>query len=350
MPDKENTMRAMVLREYNSPLVLEQRPIPIIKRDQILLKVEACGICGTDLKITKGQLPSIIKLPHVPGHELGGEVVEVGEDVKNIKVGQRGIGYTYLPCHDCHQCRTGKQNVCSTITRLGFEHDGGFGEYVALPAYGFCPIPADEKVSDYAVLTDAALTPFHSIVALGKVKAGDSVLVVGVGALGLYALQIAKLSGATVIVADIKEEALENAKSYGADATINTKKEDLEKSVKELTNGNGVDVAFDGVGYASTFVPTLKCVTKGGTLLLTGYDPINSLPLDALGMHYNEWTVIGTRLGTKEELLRLIDLTYKKKLKPIISKYYPFNEVNRALEELSKGQVIGRIVLTGWND
>jgi len=346
----KKTMRAMVLKEYNQPLVLEERLIPTIKRNEILLKVEACGMCGTDLKITSGQLPSIIKLPHVPGHELGGVVVEVGDDVKNIEVGQRGIGYTYLPCHDCHQCRTGKQNVCSTITRLGFEHDGGFGEYVALPAYGFCPIPDDAKVADYAVLTDAALTPFHSIMALGKVKVGDTVLIVGVGALGLYALQIAKLSGATVIVADVKDEALENAKKYASDAQVNTKKQDLVEFVKEFTKGAGVDVAFDGVGIASTFVPALKSVTKGGTLLLTGYDPINSIPLDALGMHYNEWTIIGTRLGTKEELLRLIDLTHKKKLKPIISKFYPFNEANKALEELSKGEVIGRIVLTGWTD
>ncbi|MGI6433657.1 MAG: alcohol dehydrogenase catalytic domain-containing protein [Sphaerochaetaceae bacterium] len=341
-------MRCMVLNQYNAPLVEDRRAIPSPKRNEILLKVEAAGICGTDVKITTGKLPHIITLPHVPGHEMAGTVVQVGEDVEHIEVGQRGIAYFYLACGDCHQCRTGHENVCNTITRLGFEHDGGFAEYVCLPAYGFCPIPETGDAGDYAVLTDAVLTPFHALVALGKIQPAQLLLIMGVGGLGLHALQIAKLAGAIVIAADIKEEALAVAKEFGADVVINTSTTDLVEFVADYTKGKGVDLIFEGVGLESTFVPALKTLKKSGTLLLTGYDPLKSIPLDALGMHYNEWTVIGTRLGTKDELLRLIELTHRKMLKPVIAKTYRFDEANEALDELKKGHIIGRIVLKGW--
>lgn len=349
MTDRPETMKCMVLHEYSKPLVIEHRPVPVPGRGEVLLKVEACGMCGTDIKITTGKLPHIVTLPHVPGHEIAGQVVETGEGVENITPGQRGIAYFYLACHDCAQCRNGQENICSTISRLGFEHDGGYAEYVVIPAYGLCPIPDDGDAAEYAVLTDAVLTPFHSLVTLGGIHPGMSLLIVGAGGLGLHALQIAKLAGAHVIAADTRNEALEYAKRFGADAVINPKDTDMVSFVMEYTANQGVDVIFEGVGIEATFVPALQTLRKGGTLLLTGYDPLKSFPLDSLGMHYNEWTIRGTRLGTKDELLRLIELTRQERLKPLVSKRFKFTEANKALEELKHGDVVGRIVLTDWS-
>lgn len=342
-------MRSMVLTEYNAPLKQEVRAIPVPKRGEVLLKVDACGICGTDMKITSGKLPQIVTLPHVPGHEIAGTVVSVGDDVSGIHVGEQGITYFYLPCHDCKLCRTGHENICTTISRLGFEHDGGYAEYVVIPAYGFCRIPDDGDPSKYAVLTDAVLTPYHSLVTLGQIQLGMTLLIVGLGGLGLHAVQIAKLAGATVLAVDTREDALEAAAGFGADVLIDVRKTDLGEFVRDYTDGLGVDLVFEGVGMEATFVPALQTLRKGGTLLLTGYNPIASLPLDSLGMHYNEWKIIGTRMGTKNELLNLIALTEKGKITPVVSKKYPFTEANEALMFLKQGKAVGRIVLEGWD-
>lgn len=379
-------MKSMVLHEYGAPLRLEEREIPVPGYGEVLLKVDRCGICGTDLKIISGKLSSIVSLPHVPGHEIAGTVVETGEGVSKARIGERGIAYFYLPCHDCELCRTGHENICRTISRLGFEHDGGYAEYVVLPEYGFCPIPVAGKVAgklagtnesgtpagsatvagtsesgapadpgagsgsgdpaEYAVLTDAVLTPYHALVSLGNLQAGMSVLIYGLGGLGLHAVQIAKLFGARVWAVDTRQGSLELAKSFGADRVIDGTSEDVGALLLAETDGRGVDLVFEGVGIGATFTRALPCLRKGGTLLLTGYDPVNLLPLDSLGMHYNEWKIMGTRLGTKEELLHLIDFVKEGKLKPVVSKTYPFTEANTALEDLKSGDVVGRIVLT----
>ncbi len=342
-------MRCMVLTEYDAPLKKEVRDIPVPKRGEVLLKVDASGICGTDLKITSGKLPQIVTLPHVPGHEIAGTVVSVGEGVNDINIGERGIAYFYLPCHDCKLCRTGQENICTTISRLGFEHDGGYAEYVVVPAYGFCRIPDGGDPAKYVVLTDAVLTPYHSLVTLGQIRLGMTVLIVGLGGLGLHAVQIAKLAGATVLAVDTREEALSAAAGFGADELIDVSKTDIGEFVAKYTDGLGVDLVFEGIGMEDTFVPALQALRKGGTLLLTGYNPIAALPLDSLGMHYNEWRIIGTRMGTKDELLELIALTEKGKITPVVSKKFSLSEANEALTYLKEGKAVGRIVLEGWD-
>ena len=148
------------------------------------------------------------------------------------------------------------------------------------------------------------------------------------------------------IAADVKRKLLRAALEL---MQLSASETDLVTFVNDFTGGRGVDIIFEGVGMEYTFVPSLKTLKKGGTLLLSGYDPIKSIPLDALGMHYNEWTVIGTRLGTKDELLRLIELTGRGMLEPVIARKFRFRDVNEALEELKKGHIIGRIVLTDWS-
>jgi len=339
-------MKAMVLKEYNKDLVLEDRETPKPGSNEIVIKVASCGICGTDIKIVTGLLPHIITLPRIPGHEIAGNVVEVGGDVKNVKVGDQGIAYFYRGCGDCEMCRTSRENICYSIKRLGFELDGGFRQYIKLPAYNFCPFNGDLPLGEMAILPDAVATPYHALKRLGNVKIGQTVLIVGVGGLGVHALQIAKLIGAKIAAADLRDEAINKAESFGAELLVDPKWENPYEAIMEWTEGKGVDVVLEGVGKKETFEWSLPSLKRGGRLIIMGYDPINPLPVSPLQMHYNEWIIMGARLSTKQELIEVIRLVEQGDLKPVVAKTIPLEEINAGLEEVKRGENIGRIVLS----
>jgi len=339
-------MKAFVLREYNRDMSLEIVEDPIPGPMDIILRVKACGICGTDLKIVSGKIPPpIATLPHTPGHEIAGEVVAVGSAVTNVKIGQRGIVYFYIACKDCEMCRTGRENVCFSIKRLGFELPGGFAELVRLPAYNFCPFDEEKPLTEMAVLPDAVATSYHALKTMADVKAGQDVMIMGVGGLGIHAVQISKLMGARVFAVARRTEPLKLASEFGADFTIDSTDPNSQKKILEMTDGKGVDVIIENVGSAESLKWSLPCLKRRGRLVLVGYDPANPYPLNAMEMHYNEWIICGSRVSTKQELLEVIDLVQHKKIKPVVSKLFPWKEANEAIKEIQKRTGIGRTVL-----
>ncbi len=341
-------MKAFVLEKYNSPLVKKEVHDPVCRDDSVVVKIRAAGICGTDMKIYTGKLDGIIKLPHIPGHEGAGEVVEKGKNVEKIKIGDHGIVYHYIPCRDCELCRTGRENICFDIKRTGFELDGAFAEYISVPAYNFCPVEKGfASWAEMAVLPDAVLTPYHALKSLGRVKKGMKILVIGLGGLGLHAVLLGQMLGAQVAGADIRDASLSEAARFGAELVINPLKTDAAGSVRDWTGGRGADMVLDGVGTDKTFPWALKALRKGGKLVLMGYDPINPVPLDALGMHYNEWEIIGSRLGTKQELIELINYMKGGNIKPIVSAELEMDSLNRVFSESLLESVYGRIVFKG---
>ena len=340
-------MRAHVLREYNREMSLENVKDPAPGPFDIILRVKACGVCGTDLKIVSGKIPPpIVTLPHTPGHEIAGEVVEIGSAVTNVKIGQRGIAYFYVSCKDCEMCRSGKENVCFSIRRLGFELPGGFAEYVKMPAYNFCPLHRDRVANEMAILPDALATPYHALKTMGEVKAGQDVLITGVGGLGIHAVQIAKLMGARVFGVDIREGPLKLASDLGTDFVIDSSKEDSSKKVMEITGGKGVDVVIENVGSAQSMKWSFSCLKRRGRLVVVGYDPSSPYPLNPMEMHYNEWIICGSRASTKQELLEVIDLVERGKIKPVVYKLFPWEDANEAIREIQKGVGLGRMVLS----
>ena len=149
-------MKAWVLRAYNRPMEIAEIETPDIDDDEILLQVKACGICQTDLKIYKGEIPPpIVTLPHTPGHEVAGEVVAVGSRVAGIKVKDTGIVYIYISCHRCDYCLSGRENLCPDLKRVGFELPGGYAQYIRIPAYAFCPFEKRVPFEEMAILGDA---------------------------------------------------------------------------------------------------------------------------------------------------------------------------------------------------
>ncbi len=342
-------MKAMVLERYNEPLQVEDVERPALGPHEVSIRVDYCGICGTDLKIVEGKLPDIVKLPHIPGHEIAGTIVEIGSNVKDLKVGDQGIVYPYVSCKDCELCRTGRENICLHIKRFGFELKGGFAEYLSVPAYNFCKAAGSkEALKNLAVLTDAGATPYHALKNVARVTLGQKVLIVGAGGLGLHGVQIAILLGARVAVADIREENRSLAKKFGAELVLPSTEETARKKVLSWTEGKGVDVVLEGVGSPSTFQWSLSCLKRNGIVVIMGYDPSIPLSLNGKDMHYNEWKVSGTRLATKQELLELIELSIQGKLKPVVTMNLPMEEVNRGLEILKEGNTPGRIVLSAF--
>ena len=339
-------MKAMVLREYNRPMELAEMEIPRIDGDEILLRVKACGVCQTDLKIFKGEIPPpMVTLPHVPGHEVAGEVVAVGEKVSGIQKGNSGILYIYLTCHKCDWCLSGQENLCQGLKRVGFELPGGYSEYLRVPSYAFCPFDQGLAFSEMAILSDAVATAYHAIASLADVKMGQTVLIVGAGGLGIHGVQVAKLCGATVLVVDRKPKALELAGRFGADFLIQGEKNPLER-IREITRGKGADAVIEFVGSRETLAWSLPGLKRGGKLIIVGYAPGNPFPLDTMAMHYNEWEIKGSRLCNKVELLQVIRLVEQGKIKPVVSRTLPFEKANEALEALKMEDTTGRIVLT----
>ncbi len=338
-------MKAVVIEEYGKNLKVMDVETPRLSYGEILVRVRYCGICGTDLKIVSGKLRHIISLPHIPGHEIAGEVVEIGRGVKNIKPGDRGIIYLYLPCRDCELCRTGRENICYSVKRIGFELDGGFAEYVKVPEYNFCRIEDNSELWKMCILPDAVETPYHALRTLLRPGPSEKLLIVGAGGLGLHAIQIAKLMGLFVAVVDVRSEALEAAEKLGADLVVNAGSYNPEKEITKWTDGKGVDFVIEGVGNEKTLSWSLHCLKRGGKLVVMGYDPVNPFSVKPLELHYNEWSIIGARLGTKQELLEVIQMVENGKVAPMIAKIFPLNEINRAIEELKSGLNVGRIVV-----
>ena len=339
-------MKAMVLREFGRPLTLEEIETPSIGDDEILLRVKACGICYTDLKIHRGEIPApYIVLPHVPGHEVAGEVAAVGPKVSRIRVGDTGVLYNFVACHRCEWCINGQENLCADLKRIGLELPGGFAEFVRAPAYSFCPFDPKLPFEELAVSTDAMATSYRAINRLAAARPGQKILLVGTGGLGIHGVQIAKLCGATVLAADHKPGALALAKQYGADFVIDARENPLDR-IREITGGKGVEAVVEFVGSKATLAWSLPSLKKGGTLVIVGYAPGNPFPLDTMAVHYNEWTVKGARLCIKAELLEVIRLIEAGKLKPVISRTFLFEKVNEALETLPKESTVGRLVLT----
>ena len=242
-------------------------------------------------------------------------------------------------------CRSGKENICFTVQRLGFELPGGFAEYVKLPAYNFCAFAPSLKPEHMAILTDAVVTAHRAVNTIANVHFGETVLIVGSGGLGIHALQFCKLAGARTIVADRRDGALEMAEAFGADDVVNPDRCDPLNVVRDMTNGQGVDSVIEIVGSESSLKWSLQSLKRGGRLALVGYDPLKIAGLPTIDMHYNEWTITGIRHATKQELIEVISLVEAGKIKPVISSIHPWHQANTVLEKLKEQTEIGRMVL-----
>ncbi len=339
-------MKAMVLREYDKPIVLEERTLRDPAGSEVLLRVRAAGVCGTDLKLFRGKNPRL-KLPLVLGHEFAGEVMAVGPEVRLRKVGERAVVYMYMTCGQCEPCLTGNENLCSNrLGFFGFDRDGGFEEYVLVPEANLVPFSDAVSFEEASILGDAVATSWHAVRTQANLKPAQTLMVVGLGGLGLHAVQCGQACGAEVIAVDSLQSKLEMAKENGAHHTVDARSGDYIQQVRDITGGKGVDAVVVFRPHAEDIEPAIKCAKTGGVVVMVAYIDIGkTMNLDQRFIQGMEVRLVGARGNTRKELAEVIQLVSRRQLHPLIAGTYPLEQVNTALTQLATGQVTGRIVL-----
>ena len=336
----------MVVKEWGQPFTLEERPDPQPGPGEALMKVRAAGVGLTLVTMRTGIFGG--EAPRIMGHELGGDIVAVGDGVTNIRPGDRCAVYFYLNCGHCRWCHGGRETLCENHGGyVGVHVDGGYADYVVLPAGNFLPIPEGLDYEGAAIAADAVNTNWHCMRERAKISPHDDVLLIGAaGGVGVHGIQVAKAFGARVIAADISDEKLEFAKKWGADEVINVRAvNDIAEAAKNLTDGKGVDAAVDYVGSSETFTAAIEALATAGRAVSIGAKP-SSVQIDPLNLLIHEKTITGSRHSTRTELMETMEVMARGTIKSAIGKRVHFTEVETLFDELQAETLLGRGALT----
>jgi NADPH:quinone reductase-like Zn-dependent oxidoreductase len=286
-----------------------------------------------------------VKLPHILGSDIAGEVVECGEYITELKAGTRVLLSPMLFCGHCEQCAKGNQNFCPQFAVLGNNAEGGNCELIAVPRANVISIPESLEFVAAASVPLVFLTAWHMLVARAGLKAGQTVLVLGAGSgVGSAAIQIGKMLGATVITTAGDARKLEKARELGADYTIDHYKQKISDEVKKITNRRGVDIVFEHVGVA-TWPESLKALKYGGTLVTCGATTGFDAGLDLRVLFARQLSLYGTYMGSQGELLEVLQHVFSGKLKPVVDRTFPLAETRAAHEYLASSEQFGKVVV-----
>lgn len=345
-----NTMKAAVLSSINN-LSLQVVPIPEIDDDSALLRVKACAVCGSDIKILHNGHPRM-NYPAIVGHEFSGEIVKVGKNVTRFKVGDRVACGCDISCGVCYNCKHGWATHCDDPHAFGHDINGGFAEYCVLPRYTLEGGPV-HKIPDSMTFEEAALAEPLACVINGmeqiNIKWGDRVVVIGAGPLGCLIIQAVRRLGASkVIVVDRSAQRLEQVKVFGVDACINSAEEDLDNRVKDLTDGLGADVVITATPAPVNHLDALRIVRIHGRILLFGGLVRGTFPkdFDTNVIHYKELSVIGSHGSNSRQHQMAVELiaTGNINVKPIITARLPLDDIMKAYEMTEKGIGLRNVV------
>ena len=340
MPD---TMRAARYHGPGDSLRLEEVPIPQPGAGEALVRVRAAGVCHTELHFLSGVL-NLGVAPLTLGHEMAGEVAKVGPEVTSVRPGDRVIVYYYVGCGACHWCRTGQENLCEAlVAEYGFVSDGGLAEYVKVPARNLVKLPASLSFEEAATLGCSATTAIHAA-GLARLAPGDVALVYGFGGVGAALVQYCDLSGARVIAVGRSPAKLQLARDLGAEAVIDAGREDVPARVRELTGGQGADVVFELVGTAESMPKAVASLRKRGRLVFIGYSQ-DLLTVSPIQLVVLEAQVLGSVGNSLDELTKAVDLAAAGGIRATIDRVVPLGDVNRVLDDLRQGKVVGRAVV-----
>jgi len=328
-------MRAAVLYGVRD-LRLEDVPTPEFSTDEVLIKINATGICGTDVHIYRGEWKT--NMPIILGHEFSGVIAETGHNVRNLKVGDPVVAEPNILCGSCYFCRMSERNYfCENLEATGVTIDGAFAEYVKIKAANVYKVPEDFNLDEAALIEPLACCVRG--IDQAKIRTGDTVAIVGAGPIGLILLQLAKLAGASVVIqTDMEDARLKLASDLGADHTINITEEDPVEAIKKLTNGYGVDVAIEAVGSPKAITQAMKAARRGGRLNIFGVSPQNAVwevkPFDL----YDKELTITTSYRSPFTFQRAVKIASsgRVKLKPLISHVFKLEEIHRAFEVAEK--------------
>ncbi|HET7151938.1 MAG TPA: zinc-dependent alcohol dehydrogenase [Candidatus Acidoferrum sp.] len=337
-------MKAAVLHQFKNPLVIEDIPRPSVGANDLLIRVEACGVCHSDLHVADGDWPqftSITKMPLILGHEIAGRVVEKGGAVREFQIGDRvGMPWIYWTCGECEFCREGNENLCAKQKITGVTVDGGFGEYVKAPASHATKIPDGLPAGEAAPLFCAGVTVYRAL-KQAQISQGQRLAIFGIGGLGHLAVQIGRELGAEIIAIDTADEKLRLAESLGAGNGLNAESTNV---AKELRARGGVHVALVTSAAKAAYDMAFACVRPTGKLLAVGL-PSENVCFPAIMMAAKEICIQASAVGTRQDLREVLAMAGNGKIRCHVATR-PLSEVNLVLNELREGRISGRIALS----
>ncbi|MBO0982178.1 alcohol dehydrogenase AdhP [Microbacterium sp. SD291] len=335
-------MRAAVVTQFGSPADIEERPLPQPKAGQVLVRLEACGLCHTDIHAMNGDWPVKPKLPLVPGHEGVGIIEQLGDGVTTRKVGQRvAMAWLGHACGECRYCVDGRENLCEAQYNNGYAVDGGYSEYMIADARYAVPVPDGVTALDAAPLTCAGVTTYAAI-KNARVTPGETVAVFGIGGLGHLAIQYARLVGAKVIAVDITEEKLALAAELGADHVVNARATDPVQAIRKL---GGADVAVVLAVAPSVFRQSFDALNRGGRLVLVSLPAGGELTVPVFETVLKGISIIGSIVGTRQDLAEVFSLHAAGRTR-VITETRNLERVNDSVAEVLAGTVPARLVFT----
>ncbi len=334
-------MKAAVLTEYHQPFEIRDVQTPTPEDHEVLVRVEACGVCGSDHFLQCGGFGST--LPIIPGHEASGVVVDMGKDARHFRVGDRVAIYYIVSCGTCKFCQRGQTNLCKNLKRMGVDFNGALAEFVCVPEANLIPIPDSLTFQEAAVLTDAVATPYHALKIAGA-SPGRTIAVIGVGGIGSNAIQLAKGMGAVTIAVSRSEAKLKLARSLGADHAL-CSAESLAKDIQDLTDGYGADIVLQCSPTEEMDETGFRCLSGRGTMVTIA---ANQKPfrLRSVDFIWGEKTVVGSRGFTRQDIVECMHLYEQRRIDVghLLRHRLPLAGINRAMDDLSDPNVIRTVI------
>jgi len=340
-------MKAVVVHEHGGldKLSYEEVETPSPAQDEVLVQVKACALNHLDLWVRKGVPGQRMPLPMIPGSDVSGVVKKTGTLVRGLKAGDRVVIAPGISCGRCIPCLTGRDNLCASYGMLGENRDGGCAEFVCIPAVNAIPIPGKLTFNEAAAIPLCFQTAWHMLATRAQVRPGEDVVVHAAGSgVSTAGIQIAKLLGARVIATAGSDTKLKKAREIGADETINYRKLDFFVELKRLTHKIGVDVIFDHIG-ADTWQANIKSLKPGGRLVICGVTSGYEVATDLRYLFYRRLSLLGSTMGTKGELLQIMNLVERGMLRPVIDSTYPLKEIEAAHARMESRKAFGKIVV-----
>jgi len=339
-------MKAVVFHEQGGIDVLhvEEMPQPTPGPNEVVVKVRACGANRLDIYSRTGRT-KVVPMPHISGSEVAGEIAALGDAVTGLSVGRAVAVAPYLFCGQCEFCRSGEEVLCLKGDILGLSCQGGYAEYVSVPASSIVPLPQSVDFISAAAVGLATITAWHMLVRRAPISPGQDVLVHAAGSgIGSAAIQIAKLSGARVITTASSAEKLEQARKLGADEIINYREQDFLQEVRRITNKRGVDVVVEHIGE-KTWEKSAACLARKGRLVTCGATTGNEGKVNIWTLFAKEISLIGSYGGTRQDLADVLKLVAAHQLKPVVYGTYPLDQVGEVEQLMESREQFGKLVV-----
>ncbi|MBT4178479.1 MAG: zinc-binding dehydrogenase [Candidatus Marinimicrobia bacterium] len=343
-------MKAIRIHQHgdSNTLQLESLPKPEIQSDQVLVRIKAVALNHLDIWVRKG-IPGI-KLPMILGSDGSGILEEIGEDISTIKCGDEVMIQPLLYCGECSYCQRNQENLCTSFGLLGETCDGTNAQYIAVNEQNIIPKPGHLSFEEASAFSLVGQTAYEMLVQKAQIQKGETVMIWGASSgVGSMAVQIAKALDCHVIAISGSEEKLLKIKKLGADETIHYQNESVYEKVMDLTDGFGVDLVFEHVGQA-TWETSMKVLRKGGRVVTCGATTGPKAQIDLTHIFYKQLSILGSTMGSVNAMKEVTKLLKQKKIKPVIDRVFPLENIQEAHEYLEAGKQFGKVVLSVSHD